>query len=105
MYVYQSYCYESLSDIADQFLSDPLVIPGFFIAEATFPGGDNIVLSLQELSTGDLQALSHSPPLCSSLGFVNSYSGLTISDAQELYGWGLLILVGTFVVNAMRRGL
>jgi len=102
MYLYKSYCYETLQEIADSIQSTVFFGDGFVIDNVSV-GLNTVVIDSIKLSTHYFYTVI--PPLCSEIGFNNSYSGLTVSDSLELWGLSLVVLVAAFAVKVLKRAL
>ena len=107
MYIYKNYCYETIAEIGDQFLSDPLAVDGHYIEGVRLPAAnpDRVKIDLVNVSDSTTLTINHDPPLCTALGFQNSYTGLTLEDSQVLLTGSLLIFVAAFVITSIRRAL
>jgi len=102
MPLYNSYCYETLQEIADSVQSTVFFGDGYVVDNATV-SAETIIIDAVKMSTHYFYTVT--PPACSDIGFNNSYSGLTVTDSLELWGLSLLVMATAFAAKVIKRAL
>jgi len=102
MNLYNSYCYADLQAVADQIQSHVFIGNSHTVQSVTV-NGSSIDISLRFKNNYYNHTVT--PPVCTELGFSSSYSGLTISDATELWGLCLVVMASAFAVKVIKRAL
>lgn len=97
MFLYESYCYDSLSDVGNQILSAPFLPNGAIVESVSYPNSTDITV------TTDAGNITVTPPACDHLGFANSFTGLTVADATDLSWLIIAMLTGAYCIAAIRR--
>ncbi len=106
MFLFQSYCYETINETANALYSS-FVLPFGVIQSVTPNGGDNLLISYISENNGVLfsSTFNYSLAQCEKLGFVNTFSGLTKDDAISISAAIVSVLIAAFAVKVVRRAL
>jgi len=102
MNLYKSYCYPTIEDVRDQFVSDPVLGSGWVIISSY---NTDTTITLKAVKGTNTRFYKIDPPTCTSLGFQNSYSGISIPDAIEITGLSLVFLSVCYVGKMLRRSM
>jgi len=101
MKLYNSYCYATIDEVAQNIASAPLVSGGI-IQSATVSGQS---ISIDYIYQQKNYTALVTPPDCTELGFNSSFTGISTADAVELSGLCVLALALAFGVKILRRAL
>ena len=100
MKLYQNYCYATISEVVDAIQSDPFLRDGSTITGVTSTI-DDITINFSKKP----RTATFTPPNCTTIGQANSYTGLSIADANEL-GWLMsLAMITAWGIKILRRTL
>jgi hypothetical protein len=100
MKLFQNYCYSTINDVVNAIKSDPFIKDGQTIVNVTATTND-ITLTFSTWPT----TMVFTPPNCTTIGQLNSYTGLSMADAHEL-GWLMaLAMISTWGIKILRRTL
>jgi len=100
-FLYKSHCYETLSQVVSSIQSTPMLGDGYILTNAVASLNDVLITAQKELITANY---TFTPPICSKLGFDNSYSGLTTVDSLELWALGSVAMAAAYASKLLRRG-
>jgi hypothetical protein len=127
-YLYQSYCYSTLQDVANQIKSN-LVLEGFGLVNNTLPLGSGsiniyyrpIPTSTTATTTTSTSPVSNpygttttqpaqqtyvfTPPLCEKLGYASSFSGLDQKDSLLISESVVAVLILAWTFKVVSRSL
>jgi hypothetical protein len=102
MYLFKSHCYSDLTTVHSAIQSE-LSINGFGIIQSVDGSTPAIITFTQPDQT--TSTISYTIPECQKEGFINSYSGLTTDDANEISFLIIAALAAVWAVKILRRGL
>lgn len=127
-YLYKSYCYSTMKEVADQIKSN-LVLDGFGLVNNTLSNGSyiNIYYKPNPAAAGTTttttssssannpyattttqpaqQIYSFTPPLCEKLGFSSSFSGLDQEDSLLISESVVAVLILAWTFKVVSRSL
>lgn len=102
--LYKQYCYQSNSEVIDSILSE-MIIPEYGqVTSATNNLGD-ITVNYIDSNTGINSTFVFNPPNCQTLGFDNSFTGITPVEAVELSWLVVTALIAAYAVVILRKAL
>ena len=101
--LYNQYCYATTADVRDS-IESQMIIPGRGIVQSTSNNGGVITVNYLD-DSNLLQSFDFTPPVCSQVGFDNSFTGISTVDAVEIGGLVSLALILAFSVKIVKRGL
>jgi len=97
---YNSYCYETINDVASSISSNFFIGDGQVVT-GTAVSGSSIIVSAQ--SKNQTYNYTVTPPDCDSLGYDNTFFGVTVPDVMELWAGTTLLLVTVYVIKILKR--
>jgi len=101
MKLYNSYCYNTLQNVADSIQSNLFIGDGFVITNVQVLNATDIQITSTLRNMDNFYTVT--PPDCTSLGFDNSYTGITTSDAV-FYGSEIAaVFVLAFTIKVIKR--
>ena len=102
MNLYNSYCYPDLTAVASSMKSDFFIGGGYVLTDAVVNLTD---IDITAKSGINVFTYTVTPPICTKLGFDNSYTGITTADAVELGSQVSLVLIIAWGIKILRRSL
>ncbi len=103
MKLYKQYCYENLGDVRRSILSQ-MSIDGFGIVQSVTSSSGVITVNYLDPSNS-VNSFTFRPPNCDTLGYDNSYTGISTTDAIELGSMFTAVLVIAWTIKIIRRAL
>ena len=101
--LYKQYCYSSLQQVSDSIQSEVFLEDGSQIISTSISLPDNITVT--KTLNGVVSNFIVTPPNCIEIGFDNSYTGITTTEAIELGTSVSLVLLSVWAIKILRRGL
>lgn len=101
--LYKQYCYPDTTAVGESIKSEMSIVDRGIIDTVTVSQGVVTVNYFDVSNT--LQSFTFTPPICETLGFDNSYTGLTTDDALELGVLVSIALVLAFSIKILKRAL
>jgi len=101
MKLYNSYCYADISAVNDSVSSSVFIGDGTILTSTQILNADQISLTYSAANKSYTSVVGF--PDCTSLGFDNSYTGVSISDAVEVSSLVILMFVIAFKYRMMKR--
>ena len=100
MKLFQNYCYATMGDVVNAIKSDPFIKQGQSIVNVTATTNE-VTITYSTWPTTQVFI----PPNCTTIGQLNSYTGLSMADANEL-GWLMsLAMITAWGIKILRRTL
>ncbi len=102
-FLYKSYCYETVSQVAASVHSS-FYLDGFGVIQSVSYAGSDLTVNYLNSS---LTPLSFSYPLttCEKLGFDNNFSGLSQDDSLHLAESVVGVLIAAWAIKIVKRAL
>ena len=103
MYLYKSYCYETVGEVAASVHSS-FFIDGFGIVQSVYSNGS--VLTVNYLTPSNtLSSFNYSLASCQHLGHDQSFTGLTKEDSVDISSAMIGVLISAWAIKIIRRAL
>lgn len=102
MKLYKSYCYSDINQVADSLRSNVFTDDGSFITSVIVTDQS---LQISTLNNNKSYSYTFIPSDCYSLGYDNSFTGISTSDSVELGGFVLIAFVSAYVFKLVKRAL
>ena len=102
-YLYKSYCYETVEQVAASVHSS-FFLEGFGVIQSVSGFGSSLTVNYLH-SSGNLQSFVYPIATCQKLGFDNNFSGLTRDDSLALAASMVGVLISAWVIKIVRRAL
>lgn len=102
-YLYKSYCYETVQQVADS-IHSAFFLDGFGVIQSVSSFGSSVTVNYLN-SSGNLQNFVYQLATCEKLGFDNTFSGLTRDDSLALSSGMVGVLVSAWAIKIVRRAL
>jgi hypothetical protein len=102
-YLFKSYCYETVAEVANAVHSS-FLLP-FGVIQSVDANGSNLSVSYLYQSSSGLVSSSFIYPLatCEKLGFDNSFSGLTQIDSVAIGSAVVSVLIAAWSIKIIKR--
>lgn len=95
---YKEHCYSSIDEVSNIIASSP-ELGGKLISGVTTD------ITHVFVTFTDTTVYSFTPPDCQQLGYLSSYTGLTMSESVELSWLVVSVLISAFIIKILKRTL
>jgi hypothetical protein len=102
-YLYKSFCYETVEQVAASVHSS-FFLEGFGVIQSVSGGSSGLTVSYLH-SSGNLLSFSYPVATCEKLGFDNNFSGLTKDDSVQISSAIVGVLIAAWAIKIVRRAL
>lgn len=102
MKLYNSFCYEDIYAVSSSVSSKFFIGDGYVLNSVSVLNSDQLSLSYSHLS--DTYTYTIGVPDCDALGFDNSFTGISISDAYDVAWLSALVLISVWGIKVLKKG-
>ncbi|MDD5215381.1 MAG: hypothetical protein PHQ03_07595 [Methylococcales bacterium] len=100
-YLYKSFCYETVEQVADS-IHSAFFLDGFGVIQSVSSFGSGVTVNYLN-SNGNLQSFVYPLATCEKLGFDNSFTGLTVDDSIQISSAVVGVLIAAWCIKILRR--
>jgi hypothetical protein len=102
MYLFDNYCYETMTEAADAEISQPVSGSQTGAAHPISYDGTSLTFAT---SDGSSYTLARSYPSCAAVGYQHNFTGVSLADVNESSWLVVLVWCAVWAIKNTKRGI